>query len=229
MNARETGDRTVVVGAGGIGTALAEAIRARGEHVVVWSRATGIDATDPASLAAADATLEALPVTRVVVTTGVLHENGRGPERSWRELDRERLMHSFLVNAVAPVLVARALLPRLPRDRRAVFAALGARVGSIGDNRSGGWYGYRASKAALAQFVRTLSIELARSHPHAVALLLHPGTVDTPMSRPFQRGVPADRLFTAADAATRLLAVMDGAGLGQSGLHLAYDGTVVAP
>ena len=135
------------------------------------------------------------------------------------------LARSFQVNAIGPALVAKHFLPRLPKDRPARFAVLSARVGSIEDNRLGGWYGYRASKAALNMLVRSLAIELARTRPLAVCVALHPGTVDTALSRPFQRNVAAQKLFTPAYAAGRLLDVLDGLGPGDSGGFYAYDGT----
>ena len=175
------------MGAGGIGQALAFQLADRGD-VAVWSRTTGVDVTrDPDIVAAATALPEDL--TRVFVTTGMLHDEVQRPERSLRELDADNLARSFLVNTIGPALVARHVLPRLPRDRPAVFAVLGARVGSIGDNRTGGWHGYRASKAALVMLVKTLSIELKRTHPQAICVALHPGTVDTAMSKPFQANV----------------------------------------
>jgi NAD(P)-dependent dehydrogenase (short-subunit alcohol dehydrogenase family) len=146
------------------------------------------------------------------------------PERSLRDLDAARLARSFMINAIAPALVAKHVLPRLPRDRRAVFAVLGARVGSIGDNRTGGWHGYRASKAALVMLVKTLSFELRRTHPHAVCVALHPGTVDTAMSKPFQGNVAAEKLFTPGFAAERLVAVADSLTPDDSGGHFAWDG-----
>ncbi len=133
------------------------------------------------------------------------------------------------VNAIGPALVAKHLLPLLPRDGRSVFAALSARVGSIGDNRLGGWHGYRASKAALNMLLRCLHVELVRTRPEALCVGLHPGTVDTPLSRPFQRGVPEGRLFTPEDAAARLLAVLDGLRAEHGGCVLDHAGVVVPP
>jgi len=218
---------TLIVGEGGIGRALARRCGDNAE-VVVWSRARGIDPTDGDSLAAAIAGLGTAPLTRVFVTTGMLHDDRQQPERSYRDLDRAALERSFLINTIAPALVAHAVIPRLPRDRRAVFAVLGARVGSIADNRTGGWHGYRASKAALAMLVKTLSIELKRTHPLAVCVALHPGTVDTAMSAPFQKGVAPEKLFTPDFAAERLIAVADTLTPGDSGGHFAWDGARIA-
>jgi NAD(P)-dependent dehydrogenase (short-subunit alcohol dehydrogenase family) len=167
------------------------------------------------------------PVDLVIVASGRLHGEGVSPERSVTELEGEALARSFQVNAIGPALVAKHLLPRLARDRRTVFAVLSARVGSISDNRLGGWYGYRASKAALNMLVRTLAVELARSRPMAVCVALHPGTVDTALSRPFQRHVPAGKLFTAAHSADRLLDVLERLEPKDSGGFYAYDGTPI--
>ena len=131
------------------------------------------------------------------------------------------------MNAIGPALAAKHFAPRLARDRRAVFAVLSARVASLADNRLGGWYGYRASKAALNMTVRCLAVELARTHPHAVCVALHPGTVATGLSRPFLRGVDPRRLATPAEAAARLLTVIDGLTPADTGGFLAYDGSTI--
>ena len=187
-----------------------------------------LDLTEEATVEAAAAQLDALGAPDlIVVATGRLHGEGLTPEKSWRSLSAESLMAAFAVNAVGPALVAKHLLPRLPRDRRAVFAALSARVGSIGDNRLGGWHAYRASKAALNQLVRTLAIELARQRPQAICVALHPGTVDTALSAPFQGGVAAETLFTTDFAAERLLAVLEGLTPADSGGFFAWDGAPI--
>jgi NAD(P)-dependent dehydrogenase (short-subunit alcohol dehydrogenase family) len=227
MNDNRT-QATLVVGHGGIGRALAARLTERGS-VTIWSRATGVDATVETDIVRATALLGKTPLTRVFVTTGLLHDESQRPERSWRDLDRAALERSFLVNTISPALVAKHILPRLPREERAVFAVLGARVGSIGDNRTGGWHAYRASKAALAMLVRTLSIELKRTHPQAICVALHPGTVDTAMSKPFQANVAPDKLFTPDFAAERLIAVADALTPDDSGGHFAWDGARIAP
>ena len=217
---------------GGIGRALAEAIEARGVRVDRLSRTTdpAIDLTDEASIAGAAERLAArAPYTLTIVATGLLHGPSGGPEKSWRQLDAAQLAHSFAVNAIGPALVARHFLPLLAPKERAVIAFLSARVGSISDNRLGGWYGYRASKAALNQLVRTLAIELARSRPATICVALHPGTVDTPLSAPFQRGVPDGQLFTPAISAAHLLRVIDGLSPQDSGALLDWAGQTIAP
>jgi len=228
MNPTRTPARqlAVVVGAGGIGTALALHL-ARTMTVVTWSRATGVDPTVEDQVSLAAAALSGSP-SRVFVTTGLLHDERQRPERSWRDLDRGALERSFLVNTIAPAIVAKHVLPLLPRDEPSVFAVLGARVGSIGDNRTGGWHGYRASKAALAMLIRTLAIELARSRPKAICVALHPGTVDTGMSKPFASGVAPGKLFAPAFAAERLIAVADALTPADSGGHFAWDGARIA-
>ena len=133
----------------------------------------------------------------------------------------------FAVNTIGPALIAKHALPLLRRTSRAVFAALSARVGSIADNRLGGWHSYRASKAALNMLVKNLALELARTHPQALAVTLHPGTVDTALSAPFQRGVVPEKLFTPALSAGALLQVLDGLTPAQSGGLFAWDGAQV--
>ena len=139
--------------------------------------------------------------------TGFLHDEHHHPEKSWRELNTKTLAHSILINAIGPALLIKHFLPKMPRSGKSVFATLSARVGSIGDNHLGGWYGYRASKAALNQIVRSASIELARRSPDAICVALHPGTVDTPLSAPFAKS-QLD-IKTPAAAAENLLGVMD--------------------
>lgn len=215
--------RTVlIIGAsGGVGAALAEAHRAAGWTVRGESRATGVDLEHEASIAALAERADA--PNRVIVATGVLCDGFR-PERSMRELDAEHLLRDYRINAVGPALVAKHLLPRMPRDRPGVFAALSARVGSIGDNRLGGWHAYRASKAALNMMLRNLAIEAARTHPALVVCGLHPGTVATDLSAPFQSGVAPDKLFTPERSARALTGVMDRLAPTDSGGVFAWDG-----
>ena len=181
----------VVFGAsGGIGGALVEAIQAaeKFEHVVALSRSASpsIDLLDEASLERAAAFAADRGELRLVIdATGFLHDDRQGPEKSWRQLDAVKLARSFALNAIGPALIMKHVLPKLARSGKAVFATLSARVGSIGDNRLGGWYSYRASKAALNQLVRTAAVELARRSPDALCIALHPGTVATALSAPF--------------------------------------------
>jgi NAD(P)-dependent dehydrogenase (short-subunit alcohol dehydrogenase family) len=230
-NQRMTASSAVIIGAsGGIGRAVAAAVEASGAFSVVHrlSRSeTGLDLEDEASIAAAAAEVARGPApTLIFVATGVLHL-GHAPERSFRSLTPEHMIRDFRINAIGPALVAKHFLPLAPRDRQAVFAALSARVGSISDNRLGGWHAYRASKAALNMTLRNLSIEMARTHPLAIIVGLHPGTVATDLSAPFQKGVAADRLFDAGFAAVRLLAVLEGLTPADSGRVFAWDGARV--
>ena len=203
----------VVFGAsGGIGAALVEAIRAteRFDHVLAFSRSTSpsADLLDEASLENATAFAAAKGELRLVIdATGFLHDDRQGPEKSWRQLDAANLARSFALNASGPALIMKHVLPRLPRSGKAVFATLSARVGSIGDNRLGGWYSYRASKAALNQLVRTAAVELARRSPEALCIALHPGTVATALSAPF--AATGLQVHPPAAAADHLLTVID--------------------
>lgn len=224
--------RAIVIGSsGGIGRAMADCLDASGVAVRRLSRSGGtIDLTDEASIAqAAQGAAADAPYDLILVATGLLHGDGLTPEKSLRDLTGDRLLHSFAVNAVGPALVAKHFLPLLPQRGRAVFACLSARVGSISDNRSGGWYGYRASKAALNMLVKTIAIEARRARPGAICVALHPGTVDTRLSKPFQRGVPAERLFAPDFSAELLLDVLDGLVPEDSGWCFAWDGARIAP
>lgn len=223
--------RCLLVGAsGGIGAALADALRARGVEVVGLSRTSqpALDLGDEDSIRAAIARLDG-PFDLVLVTTGLLHEADLPPEKSWKQLAKPALDRNFAINATGPALVLKYALPLVPRDRPALLAALGARVGSIGDNRLGGWYAYRASKAALAMLVKCFAIDLARTHKQLAVVALHPGTVDTGLSAPFQGNVPDGKLFSPAASAAYLLDVIEQLGPGDSGGHFDWKGERIAP
>lgn len=146
----------------------------------------------------------------VIVASGVLTlPDGTGPERSYKALDAEAMAQVLAINTIGPALVAKHVLRLFPRERRSVFAALSARVGSIGDNRTGGWHSYRASKAALNMLIRNFAIELGRTHMQAVIAGLHPGTVDSALSAPFQKNLPEGQLTAPDEAAANLLTVLE--------------------
>ena len=227
----------VVIGAsGGIGKAMADAIEEEGTHERVWRFARSfegeahLDLTDEASIAdAAERVAAGPPPSLVFVATGLLHDGERGPEKAMRDLDPDWLARTFAINAIGPAMVAKHFLPLLPRTGTPVFAALSARVGSISDNRLGGWYGYRAAKAALNQLIATLAIEQRRRYDRAIVVALHPGTVDTALSRPFQGNVAPGKLFAPDRAAVQLLDVIDGLKPGDSGKLFAWDGEAIKP
>lgn len=222
----------VVIGAaGGIGAALAAQLERSPEYERVLRlsrRDTGLDLEDEASVARAASETAAFGAPDlIVVATGVLHA-GQTPERSFKTMSAEHMLRDYRTNAIGPALVAKHFLPLLPRDRRAVFAVLSARVGSISDNRLGGWHAYRASKAALNMLLRNFAIELGRSHPRAIVAGLHPGTVATALSEPFQKGVPPERLFTPEVSAGHLVRVIGELQPDDSGHVLAWDGSRIA-
>jgi NAD(P)-dependent dehydrogenase (short-subunit alcohol dehydrogenase family) len=162
------------------------------------------------------------PLRLVVVATGFLHDQSMQPEKTMLQLNADHLAHTFAINAVGPALLMKHFLPLLARDGKAVFATLSAKVGSIGDNQLGGWYSYRASKAALNQLVHTAAIELRRKHPQALCVALHPGTVDTGLSAPFAK--TGLNVVDTPAAAQRLLRVIDGLAFPQSGGFFNHDG-----
>lgn len=229
--------RVAVFGAsGGIGAALVRNLAAREDIAEVHAgarhgpvpegpkiRPFRFDATDASSIAPF-----AAPLDMAWIATGILtRADGTGPEKSLRQVDAAGLAELYTANTIVPTLILQAIHPLLPRDRRAAVAVLSARVGSIGDNRLGGWHAYRASKAALNMLVRTIAIEWSRTHPHAVLAALHPGTVATPLSAPFQKGVSADRLFTPDVSAAALLRVLESLQPADTGNLFAWDGTPI--
>ncbi|MBE7196441.1 MAG: SDR family NAD(P)-dependent oxidoreductase [Parafilimonas terrae] len=236
--------KAVVIGAsGGIGRALVTRLRAgeNGRTVLALSRTTAtfpapiatgqIDLADEDSIraAAAFAAEDGTPVDLILVASGRLHGPGIAPEKALKALEVSAMADLFAINAIGPALVAKHFVPLLPRTGRCVFAALSARVGSIGDNRLGGWYSYRASKAALNQILRTLAIEVARTRPEAIVVGLHPGTVTTALSDPFHPDTDRPGVFPPDEAAANLLAVLDGLSPADTGGIFAWDGQPVPP
>ena len=227
----------------GLGLAFVERLLARGDlHVVATARDPAgsaglaalrdrhgprllcepLDVRDETSIATAAAQISAVhPRLHLLVNcAGLLHDERLRPEKRLEDADPRRLRRVFEVNAIGPLLVARHFLPLLRHGDRAVLANVSARVGSIGDNRLGGWYGYRASKAAQNMFTRTLAIELRRRAPAVVCVALHPGTVETDLSAPFRGGASPDRRFSPDRAAEQLLGVIDSLGPDDSGIFL---------
>lgn len=239
----------LIQGAGrGIGLALARrAIAAGAEQLILTARNpqasegfseigshpaiswVALDVTSPDSVAAAGQKIrDIIPrLDRAIFTAGMLRRDDIRPEKRIADIEADALMTLFATNAFGPILLARELWPLMKGDHRLQYAAISARVGSISDNRLGGWYSYRASKAALNQLMRTLSIEMRRGNPNASVLTLHPGTVDTDLSKPFQGNVPEGKLFTADYSARCLWDVVDQATPAQSGSLIAYDGSVI--
>jgi NAD(P)-dependent dehydrogenase (short-subunit alcohol dehydrogenase family) len=216
----------LIVGAsGGIGSALRARLEADGVAVTALSRAAdGLDVTDEASVASALAAIER-PADLVFVATGALEIDGRGPEKALDALEPAALIAQIRLNALGPMLVLKHARRLMPREGRSVFAALSARVGSIGDNGKGGWYSYRASKAALNQLLHTAAIELRRTHREAVCVALHPGTVRTGLTAKYAGRHPT---VAAEAAAADLLAVLAELGPEASGGFFDWQGKRVA-
>lgn len=235
--------RAAIIGAsGGIGNAITTALSDRQHfssiHALSRSAvklslakvsAGQIDILDEDSIAAAAARIAADGAPNlVIIATGILSDDaGLMPEKSLRQQDRAAFERVFAVNTIGPALVAKHFIPLMPRNGRAVFAALSARVGSISDNRIGGWHAYRASKAALNMLIKNYAIEQARRNPDFIAACLHPGTVDTDLSKPFQSGVPDKQLFSVEQSAAYLLEVIDTLTPGQSGKAFDWAGKEV--
>lgn len=233
-----TGQSAVVFGAtGGIGSAVADALEtdSRFDAVIRFSRSgdspVPVDLTSEASIEKAATWMKGKGIqpSLIFIASGLLHDAERGPEKSLRQLDADWLMKNYQVNAIGPAFVAKYFLPLMDRKEITKFAALSARVGSISDNRLGGWYGYRASKAALNMMIRNLSIEWSRRNERSIIVALHPGTVDTVLSQPFQSNVPPEKLFDSDRAARQLLAVLHALEPADSGKIFAWDGTEIQP
>ena len=215
-----TVQKAVIIGAGGIGLALADKWQKSGQYdVQVVSRSIPAEAQwqgwqsdySDESLVETSAGIAAVPgeLSRLVITNGVLQGDGFRPERALRQLSRAAMTHVLEINTVLPMIALAAFEAQLKNASRPRVAVLSARVGSIGDNHLGGWYSYRASKSALNMMLQCAAIELHRVNRSLKLIAFHPGTTDTPLSKPFQRGVPADKLSTPEFVADQLTAILD--------------------
>jgi NAD(P)-dependent dehydrogenase (short-subunit alcohol dehydrogenase family) len=242
LDSLEPSPHLAIIGAsGGIGRALVELLANGCPEAAVHALSRSpqqdtanvrhhfIDITDEPSIrdAAAAASRDG-PLDLVMVASGILHRDFElQPEKSMRALDPKALHEVFGINAFGPAIVAKHFLPRLRTGHKTVLAALSARVGSISDNRLGGWASYRASKAALNMLLKTLAIEHARRWPDSIVVALHPGTVDTALSKPFSGRVPAEQLFTPSQSARYLLEVIDGLTPAATGGFFGWDGAAI--
>lgn len=225
---------------GGIGRALCAKLAEYGcERVYAGSRAGqgpsgeglvpfAFNLADEDSIKAAADMMRDDPPKLVIVASGVLTlADGTGPERTYKRLDPAAMAQVFAINTIGPALIAKHILPLMPRNERFVFAALSARVGSISDNGLGGWHSYRASKAALNMLLKNFALEMGRTHKEGIVVGLHPGTVDSALSEPFQKGLPDGQLTEPEDAAQNLLSVLAGLGPNDSGKVFDFAGKVV--
>lgn len=193
-----------------------------GKHNIDYSSEDSI--SEAAELAAKDK-----PLDLVIIANGILHDDEIMPEKSLKDLSAEKFHRIFEANTITPALIAKYFLPKLSSDNTPIFAALSARVGSISDNQLGGWYAYRASKAALNMIIKNAAIEVSRRNKHAIVVGLHPGTVDSDLSKPFQGNVADGKLFTPEYSAKKLLDVLENLSPEQTGKCFAWDGKEVLP
>ena len=236
-------ENIAIIGGGAIGTAFSEEliIKYPDSKINIFSRKPVnssinsishhlIDYDDISSIhSAAELASSERSLDLVLVATGILHDEHLRPEKSLRDLSSQNFETVFKVNTIVPALIAKYFLPILSRNTGSVFAALSARVGSISDNQLGGWYAYRASKSALNMIIKSASIEVARKNPEAIVVGLHPGTVDSNLSKPFQHSVDANKLFTPEYAAQKMLLVLDCLTPSQTGKCFAWDGSEILP
>jgi len=223
-------EHLIIGNSGGIGAAVEERLKALygADSVAGLSRTAGdFDYADATSLATAAKRFEPNSLKTLFVATGMLSAGDSLPEKSYRHVDADDMAASFLANSIGPALVAQHFMGLMHRRAPAHMAFLSARVGSISDNRLGGWYSYRASKAALNQIIKCLSIEAVRRYPALAIVGLHPGTVDTGLSKPFQGNVPEGKLFTPAQSASYLVEVLKGLDIQHSGRCYDWAGTEV--
>jgi NAD(P)-dependent dehydrogenase (short-subunit alcohol dehydrogenase family) len=233
----------IIGGSGGIGSAFTQRVATSyptaeihvfSRHLIekghpnVYSHLIDYLSEDSIAEAAHVASLNR-PLELVFVATGLLHDDTLAPEKSLKELSADNLSKILAVNTILPALLAKHFLPCLNKNERSVFAAISARVGSISDNHLGGWYSYRASKAALNMIIKSAAIETARSNKKAVVIGIHPGTVDSNLSKPFQANVPQGKLFSPQHSVECMLSVLNSVTPQQSGRCFAWDGEEIQP
>ncbi|AEB28193.1 SDR family NAD(P)-dependent oxidoreductase [Francisella hispaniensis] len=239
-----SGNLVVIGASGAIGSAVTKRLSQLypNANIYAFSRAKVVDCVEGVGYEQIDYTDESTiekaakyvydksgSINLVFVATGILHTQDIKPEKSLKELSVDKFIELFKANTIFPALVAKHFIPKLAKDTKSIFAAISARVGSISDNQLGGWYAYRASKAALNMFIKTASIETKRLNPSAVIVGLHPGTVDSHLSEPFQARVPEGKLFTPEYSASKLIEVLDSLKADDSGKCFAWDGEEIAP
>ncbi len=190
-------------------------------------RCVAMDLTDEGQIATGIEKIQAIaPQMHLVINcVGLLHSEQQQPEKALRQLNADNLLNYFQVNSIGPALLAKHLMPLLKHAEPSLLATISAKIGSIGDNRLGGWYGYRASKAALNMLLKTAAIEYSRRSPKTMIVMLHPGTTDTQLSKPFQRGVPPEKLFSTERTVSQLIAVLSEVTPTDSGEFFSWDGS----
>ncbi len=237
MVIREWEGVALIIGAGDIGRCIFDYLSTVSPKLDVYicgrnqhnNKSIYLDLENDNSFASFEKQIELFkkPLRFVINTSGFLHSNLVKPEKRLSHVNRSSIIKNFQINAIAPILIAKSIEKSIRADCPFSFASLSARVGSIGDNRLGGWYSYRASKAAQNQFLKTLSIEWSRKYPFSIVSILHPGTCDTKLSKPFQSGVDKGKLFTPYQSCEYLLNIISDQKPSDSGKFLAWDGSSI--
>ncbi len=237
MKIRDWHGIALIIGSGGIGNYIYDYLKSISPNldVIVCGRNISskggiyLDLEDDNSFSSFEEHISLFnkPLRLVINTSGFLHSNLIKPEKRLSHVCRAGLIKNLSVNTIAPILIAKSIEKFISPNLPFSFSSLSARVGSISDNRLGGWYSYRASKAAQNQLLKTLSIEWRRKFPLSIVTLLHPGTCDTQLSRPFQKTIPKDKLFTPAQSAEYLLNIISKQKLSDTGKFLAWDSSII--
>jgi len=237
MSIRDWEGIALVIGIGGIGTMIADNLSENAPKLDVYvcgrnitnQKGIFLDLEDDNSFVSFENQISLFdqPIRLVINTSGFLHSDTIKPEKRLSHINRSNIIKNFSVNSIAPILIAKSIEKFIRPEVPFSYASLSARVGSIGDNRLGGWYSYRASKAAQNQFLKTLSLEWKRKFPNSIVSLLHPGTCDTKLSKPFQSAVPKDKLFTPKQSAEYLISIISNQRPSDSGKFIAWDSSVI--
>ncbi len=237
MTVKDWEGTALIIGAGGIGNKLSEHLKSISPELDVILCGRNLTSKNGIHLdLESDESLESFegqialfekPLRLVINSSGFLHSDLVNPEKRLSHLKRQNIIKNFSINSIAPILIAKCIERFIKPELPFLFASLSARVGSIGDNQLGGWYSYRASKAAQNQFLKTLSIEWRRKLPNSIVSILHPGTCDTKLSKPFQSNVPKDKLFTPAKSAEYLIDILSKQKPSDSGKFLAWDSSLI--
>ena len=237
MTIRDWDGVALIIGAGGIGKCMSDYLTTISPKLDVFvcgrnlksQNAIYLDLDNDHSFISFENQISLFnkPLRLVINTSGFLHSTNLKPEKRLSHINRSNIIKNFSINSIAPILIAKSIEKFIRPELPFSYASLSARVGSIGDNRLGGWYSYRASKAAQNQFLKTLSIEWRRKFPLSIVSILHPGTCDTKLSKPFQSAVPKGKLFTPAQSTEYLINIISSQKPADSGNFLAWDSSVI--
>ena len=221
----------VVIGnSGSIGSAIEKELSDQGfKNIIGFNRSSNprLDLLNEETIAQSAQFIKDkdIPVSIVFDATGLLHDDNNMPEKTYKNIDQIFMRKNFEINVMGPALIMKYFLPLLDKEEKSIFASISAKVGSISDNRYGGWYSYRASKAALNQMIKTASIEMKMKNQNAICLAIHPGTVESKLSKPFQKNDLT--IQSPQESASNIFKILNSSTSKDTGSFYNWDGKII--